>query len=796
MLAVALLFCRRQKNMICRPMQFMLASAFGAILFYEIALLAAAEVAANLFYALYLVCFTWTCAALLRFVLAYTRRPRLPAPIYVLLLIDSVSSLLNPIFGHAYRLYPFYLGDMRCWTFQTQIGLLGHMLLCYGLTAVIFVYLIRQLIRAPRLYQLQYIMLCLVVAGVAAVNAVFLLTRFPLDYSVLSFGPAAVLLCYFTFRFLPQKMIDGMRRLVWNNSKSAVLLFNCYGECIYTNSYAEEWFSLQKKPTLEAWKTTLQLEKSCFLQDFRRQLKLGEGIAEKYYQTQFVRLKDEKNRAMGCFFVMEDVTEGVEAYLKEQYRVTHDEMTGIYNKQAFMQETKKLLAKYPNRAFYIIVTNIQQFKLINDMMGKAAADELLMTIGQHLQAIRETDVVAGRLESDHFAVCTPKEYCLEKDFYIKSAATHRQVNFPIAIVNHFGIYEVTDRTVPVEVMCDRALLACGSLRGNVQWQIAYYDNQLRSDLLRENEMVSQFPLALAQKQFVLYFQPQYDYHTGAVVGAEALVRWQHPQFGLLAPGAFVPLFERNGLIPQMDFYCWDLACQIIQKLRGHMPCVPLSISVNVSTRDFYAQDLYAIFTGLVVKYGIPARSLKLEITESVAMLDVPKQRALLQRLQASGFLIEMDDFGSGYSSLNTLKDIPVDVLKMDLRFLEDSPNDAVSQKILRAIIGLSQSMQIPVIAEGVETQAQADRLGAMGCRFMQGYYYAKPMPLKDFVELLRTAQIDDLNRIYREEQNAWAGGFYRELLEKQCRQYDIGKEKVPDKEKAPDSEESPTQKQN
>ncbi len=785
----AMLYCKGREKNLGWPLRLAFTAAFGAVFFYGCALLVLTETAANIFCALYLACFTWTCAMMLRFIRTYMRVQEPPkavlAVVHILLTADCISVLLNPILGHAYHMYSVYLGGLHLWTLAIQAGYIGHMVLCYGIVAAMLACLIRQLIGAPRLYRMQNLTVCWIIIGVVVLNALFSLTKFPLDFSVLGFGAAATLICYLIFYFLPRRMIDGMYYLVLNDMESAALLFNRYGECIYVNRYAKAWFGLENSPLLCDFETILQLEPGDTMQDFRRQQQFGEGDTAKYYQTRFERLQDQKKRYMGCFFVIDDVTETVKAHCLEQYRITHDELTGLYNRQAFMSETKKLLKKHPDDAFCLIVTNIQQFKLINDMIGKSEADHLLVGIGRQLQNIGKPDIVAGRLESDHFVICTPKKYCVEKDFCTRFVAMQRQKTFPIAIVNHFGVYEVTDRAVSVEVMCERALLACGSLRGNAQRRVAYYDSRMRSDLLRENEMTSQFPLALAQKQFVLYFQPQYDYHTGTIVGAEALVRWKHPALGLLAPGAFVPLFERNGLIPQMDFYCWDLACQVIQKLHGNMPLVPISISVNISTRDFYAQNLYAVFTGLVKKYDIPPQSLKLEITESVAMLDVPKQRALLSRLQKAGFLIEMDDFGSGYSSLNTLKDIPVDVLKMDLRFLDDSPNDAVSQKILRTIIGLSQWMQIPVIAEGVETQEQADRLGGMGCRFMQGYHYAKPMPLQEFVTLLQSAKVDDLNRIYQEEQNAWTGGFYQALLEKQCRQYDTPKEKAPDEKQGP-----------
>ena len=253
-------------------------------------------------------------------------------------------------------------------------------------------------------------------------------------------------------------------------------------------------------------------------------------------------------------------------------------------------------------------------------------------------------------------------------------------------------------------------------------------------MLWESKLVAEIPLALRSQQFVLYFQPQINSRTNRIVGAEALVRWNHPESGLISPGVFIPLLESMGLIYQLDQYVWEQACVYLCRLRALGYTFP--VSVNVSPRDVYSGDIFQVISDLVEKYDLPVDSLNLEITESALVLDMDRLLGIIRRLQQRGFRIEMDDFGSGYSSLNTLKDIPVDVLKLDMRFLEGATDPERSEKILKMIVGLAGSLHIPLIAEGVEKKEQVDLLASIGCYNLQGFYYSRPVPFEDFLQML------------------------------------------------------------
>ncbi|MEG0804574.1 MAG: EAL domain-containing protein, partial [Pygmaiobacter sp.] len=302
----------------------------------------------------------------------------------------------------------------------------------------------------------------------------------------------------------------------------------------------------------------------------------------------------------------------------------------------------------------------------------------------------------------------------------------------------FGVYPVDGVCAPVDVMCDRANIAIRKVKGNYNQHIAYYDAEMRSALMAEQTVLNEMEWALETQQFILYFQPKYDLPTGAIIGAEALVRWQHPQKGLILPGAFIPVFENNGFITRLDGYVWERTCQVLQGWLA-AGAHPLPVSVNISRVNFYDPTLCDRLVALVKQYELTPNLLELELTES-AYTENPQQLiAVTKELQRNGFVILMDDFGSGYSSLNMLKDVPVDILKIDLGFLECNANAGRGCNILSSVVRMAKWLDIPVIAEGVETCEQVNFLRGIGCNSAQGYYYSKPVP-QDVYEALLAKQ--------------------------------------------------------
>ena len=293
-----------------------------------------------------------------------------------------------------------------------------------------------------------------------------------------------------------------------------------------------------------------------------------------------------------------------------------------------------------------------------------------------------------------------------------------------------GVYEIDDLDEPVSIMCDKANLASELVKDDYQNCVSYYNKDLLEKTIEEGRVIAEFERALKNEEFVMFLQPQVD-GTGKAHGAEALVRWQHPERGLLSPFFFIDILEKAGLIYKLDKYMWEKAAKQLS-IWKNTDKSDYHISVNISTKDFYLLDVYETFVEMIARYGIEPEKLKLEITETALMSDFKKNMEIIRKLQNYGFKIEIDDFGSGYSSLNMLKDISADILKIDMGFLRASENEVKGRDILETIIVLAKKLGMEVITEGVETKEQLDMLSAMGCNMYQGYYFSKPIQVDEF----------------------------------------------------------------
>ena len=415
--------------------------------------------------------------------------------------------------------------------------------------------------------------------------------------------------------------------------------------------------------------------------------------------------------------------------------IQYDRLTGLYSKQYFYQQAGEVLLRNPDQQYDIICSDIENFKLINDVFGVKAGDRLLRGIGNAYAERLKGIGICGRLNSDQFACLLKHRDDYTDDMFIEASILTNGLLDIHNIVMKWGIYNVEDRSVSIEQICDRALLAARSIKGQYGKYFAIYDDTLRNQLLREQAITDSMESALSQNQFLVYLQPKYRIKDEVLVGAEALVRWNHPVWGFLSPAEFIPLFEKNGFITRLDRFVWEKACAVLHDWdeRGYYP---MSVSVNVSRADIYNEDLADTLVKIIEKYDLDPSRLHLEITES-AYTENPKQIIdTVTTLRELGFVIEMDDFGSGYSSLNMLNDMPIDILKLDMKFIRSEMAKPKSQGILQFIINLASWMNLSVVAEGVETKAQLLRLTEIGCDYVQGYYFAKPMPCQEFEGLL------------------------------------------------------------
>ncbi len=411
-----------------------------------------------------------------------------------------------------------------------------------------------------------------------------------------------------------------------------------------------------------------------------------------------------------------------------------DHLTGLYNKEFFFHYAVNLDLYHKDILTDALVVDINHFHTVNDRFGKAYGDEVLKLIAEKaLGVIAETGGIVCRCEPDMFM------------FYFPHRSNYEEILDSLSIVlnegepgeNHIrlrmGVYPDVDKSLDIERRFDRAKMAADSVKGNLANPIGYYDNSMREAEVLAEQLIDDFPTAIKEKQFVVYYQPKFDVRPDEPVlsSAEALVRWKHPKLGMVSPGLFVPLFEKNGLVQALDNYVWSEAARQVgewkQRLNKTVP-----VSVNVSRIDLYDPELIDKLLGNVRRNNLDIGDILLEITESAYTDNSEKIVEIVNELRRLGFKIEMDDFGSGYSSLSMLSTLPIDALKLDMQFIRSAFKERKDTRLLEAMINLSDSFNIPTIAEGVETAEQVFTLKTMGCDIIQGYYFSKPLPADEF----------------------------------------------------------------
>lgn len=425
-----------------------------------------------------------------------------------------------------------------------------------------------------------------------------------------------------------------------------------------------------------------------------------------------------------------------------------DEVTGLYTKVAFAEHAAQFLHEQTDVEWNMIALDIDRFKLVNESYGQDSGDELLAYLAKALLYYEETkNCICARSYADHFFLLVERrDYCYIKNRHTELVGYLEKFPLDMKIALKFGVYEIHDRDMEINSMCDRAQIAANQIKGQYVTDIYFYDDSLRKQLLQEQRITDDMEQALRENQFQVYFQPKYDIFSETLSGAEALVRWIHPQNGFLSPAEFIPVFESNGFITEVDMFVWDKTCEKIREWLDKYDCF-VPISVNVSRKDMYKPNLPQILLDIVHKHGLEPKHLHLEITESAYVENPEQLLEVVEQLKDEGFTIEMDDFGSGYSSLNMLAAMPIDILKLDMKFVQNYSEEDNSRSIMSFVIGLAKWMNLYVIAEGVETREQLDLLRGMDCNLAQGYYFSKPLRDRDFEEVLRKSgrTLEDAN---------------------------------------------------
>lgn len=653
---------------------------------------------------------------------------------YAAIVLDAVQLILNLFFAHAFDLEVIQVQGAPYYRLVPLWGQLVHRAVDYTIFFSVIVIFFIAVVRTAKIYRERYSVLLVTMLLISAWQTFYIVSRTPVDRSVLSYGVFGILVFYLSLYYRPLRLLDNMLSNIASKMTEALFVYAPTGKCIWANETGLKLLDVGKD---ELEQVSSRLKKMFGERPFSnkdwsdtRTVEADDNIMYYYMENHFVS-EDSKHLA-GSYLLVRDTTEEQLRIQRDFYNSTHDSMTGLYTKQYLYECIGKILECEKDTDFTVIFVDVNNFKIVNDVFGSEFGDKALLKIAGWLRHTMTGNCLYGRLSGDTFGVFMPTE-----QFYAaKDSIENDLSNFIVADGNvehrlliHLGVYDINDRAAEAAAMFNRAHLALSAIKDNYKLHIALYDNDMREKILWEQKIMAGLDQAIETKQIRPYLQPITD-RSGKVVGAEALARWIHPQHGFMSPAMFIPLFEKNGLIVEVDKHIWRCACEILSEWKNENK--KLFISVNISPKDFYYIDVVSEIKKLVKEYDLEPERLRVEITETVMMTDVKEKVRVLDELRQAGFIVEMDDFGSGYSSLNMLKDMPVDVLKLDMKFLSDSDNSGRAQTIIRNIIKLSEELNIVSLTEGVETVQQYDQLSEMGCELFQGYYFAKPMPREDF----------------------------------------------------------------
>lgn len=551
----------------------------------------------------------------------------------------------------------------------------------------------------------------------------------PLDITIFLY-PIAVFFGYFlAYSYVPRKLLKAIMEVVDNNSNDATFVYDEKGAILRTNKRAAKLFNEVSRSNLNVMQ---QLVADSVIGNDKIE------IEDKIYSLKVHELTDRNGVIISTIYLLGDITEN-ERSLQKQHKVAiTDYLTGSLNRAGFFEEAKKALCTFETHdQFVLMIGGINEFKEINSIYGTKAGDGLLLEIVTHMDDFsKNVPMVYGRTAEGKFACLLEARNAHLIEESLKSYKLQVSDNVTLTAGMSFGMILIEDPARPLDYYYERALLALVEAKHDPQNNVVEYTQEMEEEIARKQLMTSSMHESLKNGDFFLVFQPQIDLKKNEVVGAEALLRWKHPSLGMISPGVFIPLFEGNGFITKLDIYVWEQAAIHAIKLKEEFG-LDKTISVNVSRIDIEAVDVCEIFEDIVQKTGIDKSKLHIEITESACANNIDKLIDTIERLRNSGFKLEIDDFGSGYSSLNVLKDIPFDTIKLDMGFMDNAEKSARGEIILDSVVQMIHSMCCEVIVEGVETPENYQQVVALGADVGQGYLFSKPLSLEDYVSFAK-----------------------------------------------------------
>ena len=697
-------------------------------------------IGATVITSLYFIGTDWMSYFIFKFSFQFTgreRKVRRLYPVYFLLCsLDTISLLINIYSLHSFYIILGSIAGVKYWKVCLNPLHFVHIAFCYVMVFQSIAVLLLASIKAPYYYKKKYVTILISYVLIIGVNMVCYSLSAPVDFSILLYGILAVYASYCSAYKVPGDMITLALKNVNEIIEDGIVYFNDHDESVYVNAYAKKIFKDGMGFTHEKGTERLREQKEVLANknaDFAVwEEKLVINGKERLFRTEYKKLY-YSDRFVGSFIKLSDITDRNAQLIKQKYIANHDELTGVFSRNKFFEDCNQLIKDDPQTPRYMIASNIQNFKLVNEVFGRKTGDEILKLTAQILEeSCREyPDAIFGRISEDKFALFIRKAL-FNPSFFESGIISLRSIvktsSYSLRVL--FGISETNGYFDNAQILYDQALMAIKTIKNDYQRVYTFYNSELMEQMMVEQDIVSSFPDAIRNEQFKLYLQPIFD-RNEKCAGAEALVYWKHPALGNEAPQYFLKILEDNSLIHVLDTFVIEKALQILKAWQncGQEDKI---ISVNISTKDIYQMDVYEVVKGLVEKYGVNPGNLYLEFKETLLTADAAEAKKLLLNLQNFGVKTGIDNFGRGYSSLNLLKDVKTNFLKIDMLFLSETENEERSFKILKFIVSLAKTLNMIIISQGVETKKQCEMLQQLDCEFMQGYFYSKPLGITEF----------------------------------------------------------------
>lgn len=707
--------------------------AISALLFtYSLFLMSEFHTKALILFCAFKVCSIWTYYLTFSFNHAFTNTTKkigfLKELYFILCFIDSVLLLANARVQIIFDLIPartkagfFYWGI----EFTSKFGF--HKLLCAILSFSSVALLISSIVKAPSYNKVKYIAILTSESLVLIANYIFNSLNLPLNFSLLMLVASSIFIASYVNKNFSSPVLIGPLSAITESIKDIIFCYDSSENLIYANSAA--------KNVLKKSNDNLENFAKEFRQNFLKtrpselSLKLDNG-EERYYVTEY---KDFfiSNSNIGSYLRLQDKTKETLESRRKNYIANHDLLTGLLNRSGFFKKMQEALNQNTYKNPILICTNIKDFKLINTIYSEKVGDSVLQNQTEVIKRLCYKKSIIGRIADDKFAIFMEKQN-FDKDIFEEAfnevSCIIEKTLYNIQIVA--GIYEIYDKKETVQSIYDKAKISVDTIKDSDNQIFSFYNSSMMEKMLMEKDIVNDFEKSLNEKQFSIQLQPIMD-KDGNVLGAESVVRWNHPKYENLTPSSFLDVLERTSLIYKLDVYVWELAAKKLHewKKRGFSD---LFISVNASSKDKFFIDITKTFSGLIKKYDISPQNFKAEIKETAMVENPEKTIEIFSELKKLGIKVYIDNFGTGFSSLNVLKDFIADGIKMDTSFLTESKVSGKNKIILQTMISMSNTLGMEFIAKGVESENQMLALSKMDCKLFQGFYFSTPLPVKTY----------------------------------------------------------------